>query len=251
MTVPANISPFGRWLTRVAPIEPEETRAVLAAFGLFFFMWAGYFAVRPLRDTIGTIIGRDATANLWMVTWAASLLDQGFATPPDTKGTGIKLPDIAVSPYATRVAQRAGFVQLARGATATVPLVTPTTTEPAKSEQPTAAATTTAVTKDDGGGLLTLSNVLLVLVVVLFVAVLLRRRAVKRQRARRIARQRARAKALRSGSLPVVDGRYRTGQRLGPPVESQVRVKRGPDYIDLTTDEPVRSTGRGRGRRSR
>jgi AAA family ATP:ADP antiporter len=74
MTVPAKISPFGRWLTRVAPIEPEETRAVLAAFGLFFFMWAGYFAVRPLRDTIGTIIGRDATANLWMVTWAASLL---------------------------------------------------------------------------------------------------------------------------------------------------------------------------------
>src|SRR3954469_1335382 len=74
MTAPATTSPFGRWLTRVAPIEPEETRAVIAAFGLFFFMWAGYFAVRPLRDTIGTIIGRDATANLWMVTWAASPL---------------------------------------------------------------------------------------------------------------------------------------------------------------------------------
>ena len=59
----------------------------------------------------------------------------------------------------------------------------------------------------------------------LAVCVVLRRRAVKRQRARRIARQRARAKAMRSGSLPVVDGRYRTGTRVGPPVESHVRVE--------------------------
>ena len=67
----------------------------------------------------------------------------------------------------------------------------------------------------------------------------LRRRAVKRQRARRIARQRARAKAMRSGSLPVVDGRYRTGTRVGPPLESHVRVER--TYIDLTeTNEPSR-----------
>jgi len=55
---------------------------------------------------------------------------------------------------------------------------------------------------------------------------------VKQQRARRIARQRARAKAMRSGSLPVVDGRYRTGMRVGPPLESQVKVKR--TMIDLT-----------------
>jgi ATP:ADP antiporter, AAA family len=68
------ISPLGRLLSRIAPIEPQETRAVIAAFGLFFFMWAGYFAVRPLRETIGTILGRDTTANLWMATWAASLL---------------------------------------------------------------------------------------------------------------------------------------------------------------------------------
>jgi hypothetical protein len=84
---------------------------------------------------------------------------------------------------------------------------------------------------------------------VLFVAVLLRRRAVKRQRQRRIERQRARAKAMRSGSLPVVDGRYRTGTRLGPPVESQVRVRKGRGYIDLTKDEPIRSTSRGTARR--
>jgi hypothetical protein len=96
---------------------------------------------------------------------------------------------------------------------------------------------------------LTLSHLLLVLVPVLFVAVVLRRRAVRRRRARRIARQRARTKAMRSGSLPIVDGRYRTGTRLGPPVESQVRVERTRSYIDLTKDEPIRSTARRPARR--
>jgi len=86
-----------------------------------------------------------------------------------------------------------------------------------------------------GGGLLTPTRVALLLVVALAVCVVLRRRAVKRQRARRIARQRARAKAMRSGSLPVVDGRYRAGTRVGQPVESRVRVKR--NYIDLTQDD--------------
>ena len=94
-----------------------------------------------------------------------------------------------------------------------------------------------------------MSHLVLVLVPVLFVAVVLRRRAVKRRRARRSARRRARAKAMRSGSLPIVDGRYRTGTRLGPPVESQVRVQRGRSYIDLTKDEPIRSTARGPARR--
>ncbi|HEY5807775.1 MAG TPA: Npt1/Npt2 family nucleotide transporter [Povalibacter sp.] len=63
-----------RLVSWLAPVEPRETRAVVAAFGLFFFMWAGYFAVRPLRETIGTIIGRDKVADLWVVTWIVSLL---------------------------------------------------------------------------------------------------------------------------------------------------------------------------------
>jgi hypothetical protein len=29
---------------------------------------------------------------------------------------------------------------------------------------------------------------------------------------------------MRRGTLPVVDGKYRTGTRLGPPVESHVSV---------------------------
>src|SRR5262245_46205017 len=67
-------SALGRILSRVATNEPRETSAVVSAFLLFFFMWAGYFAVRPVRETIGTIIGRDQTADLWIVTSIASIL---------------------------------------------------------------------------------------------------------------------------------------------------------------------------------
>jgi AAA family ATP:ADP antiporter len=61
-------------LSRLAPIKPEETAAVVAAFFLFFFMWSGYFAVRPVRETIGTIMGRDKTADIWIITSIASVL---------------------------------------------------------------------------------------------------------------------------------------------------------------------------------
>jgi AAA family ATP:ADP antiporter len=48
--------------------------AVIAAFFLFFFMLSGYFAVRPVRETIGTIIGTDHLARIWIVTSIASVL---------------------------------------------------------------------------------------------------------------------------------------------------------------------------------
>ncbi len=69
----------------------------------------------------------------------------------------------------------------------------------------------------------TFAIVVLLLAIVL---VLLRRRAVRRQRARRIAQRKARASAMRRGSLQVVDGRYRIGDRTGPPLESHVRLHR-------------------------
>ena len=47
---------------------------------------------------------------------------------------------------------------------------------------------------------------------------------------------------MRSGSLPVVDGKYRTGTRLGQPVESAVRVARSD--IDLTELERAELEGR-------
>jgi len=37
-------------------------------------MWGGYFAVRPVRETIGTLLGREQTANLWIFTSIASVL---------------------------------------------------------------------------------------------------------------------------------------------------------------------------------
>src|SRR5690606_37689070 len=65
---------LGRALARIAPVEPGETRAVVAAFTLFFFMWAGYFAVRPVRETIGTLLGGAQVANLWIFTAIGSVL---------------------------------------------------------------------------------------------------------------------------------------------------------------------------------
>jgi ATP:ADP antiporter, AAA family len=65
---------LARVLGRLAPVEPQETAAVVAAFFLFFFVMAGYFMVRPVRDTIGTLIERDKLADVWLITWIVSLL---------------------------------------------------------------------------------------------------------------------------------------------------------------------------------
>jgi AAA family ATP:ADP antiporter len=64
---------LGRLLSRVAPIEPREVPAVVAAFCLFFCVFAGYFAVRPVRETIGTVLGKERVADIWVITWIASL----------------------------------------------------------------------------------------------------------------------------------------------------------------------------------
>ena len=64
---------LARILGRGADIDAKELPAVLAAFVLFFFIFAGYFAVRPVRETAGTILGRERVANLFLVTWVASI----------------------------------------------------------------------------------------------------------------------------------------------------------------------------------
>ncbi|MFO1456224.1 MAG: hypothetical protein U1F18_08255 [Steroidobacteraceae bacterium] len=53
---------------KYAKVEPRESAAVLAAFFLFFFVLGDYFAVRPVRETIATILGRDRVADLWLYT---------------------------------------------------------------------------------------------------------------------------------------------------------------------------------------
>jgi AAA family ATP:ADP antiporter len=57
-----------RYLVRLVRVEPRETAAVVAAFCLFFFVLGSYFAVRPVRETVATLLGRERVADLWLYT---------------------------------------------------------------------------------------------------------------------------------------------------------------------------------------
>lgn len=65
--------PLARLLKRVADVEPDEVGAVVTAFLLFFCVLGGYFMVRPVRETVGTILGPERVADLFVVTWVASV----------------------------------------------------------------------------------------------------------------------------------------------------------------------------------
>jgi AAA family ATP:ADP antiporter len=56
------------------PVGGTEARVVIIGFMLLFCVLGGYFAVRPVRETIGTILGREATQNLWMFTAIFAIL---------------------------------------------------------------------------------------------------------------------------------------------------------------------------------
>ncbi len=62
-----------RIFSTVSAVERHEVPTVVIAFFLFFCVLGGYFAVRPVRETMGTILGRDRVANLWLATWIVSL----------------------------------------------------------------------------------------------------------------------------------------------------------------------------------
>jgi AAA family ATP:ADP antiporter len=64
---------IGRIFSTLTIVERHELPSVVTAFFLFFCVLGGYFAVRPVRETVGTILGRDRVANLWLATWIASL----------------------------------------------------------------------------------------------------------------------------------------------------------------------------------
>jgi AAA family ATP:ADP antiporter len=65
--------PGTRLLQRAADVQPNETVAVITSFLLFFCVLGGYFAVRPVRETVGTILGDERTADLFGVVWIVSL----------------------------------------------------------------------------------------------------------------------------------------------------------------------------------
>ncbi len=64
---------LGRLLGKAARIEPNEVQSVVTSVLLFFCVLGGYFAVRPVRETVGTILGADRVSDLYVVTWIVSL----------------------------------------------------------------------------------------------------------------------------------------------------------------------------------
>jgi len=64
----AETTALQRVLVRFSRVEPRETAAVVAAFCLFFFVLGSYFAVRPVGETVATLLGRDRVADLWLYT---------------------------------------------------------------------------------------------------------------------------------------------------------------------------------------
>jgi AAA family ATP:ADP antiporter len=72
-TTPALLKPLARLLGRSANVEAHEISAVVAAFSVFFCVQGGYFAVRPVRETIGTILGSEQVSHLWLFTSVGSI----------------------------------------------------------------------------------------------------------------------------------------------------------------------------------
>jgi len=71
--VTSDSRPFvARWRALLGS-APGDGPLLVAAFGLFFCLLGGYFAVRPVRETVGTLLGNEAVAQLWTVVWIASL----------------------------------------------------------------------------------------------------------------------------------------------------------------------------------
>jgi D-alanyl-D-alanine carboxypeptidase (penicillin-binding protein 5/6) len=171
--------------------------------------------------------------------WAMKLLDVGFALTPG-HGTGVTLPPVRVTTFASRALQVAAMQRLATGSVTPASAPSPTEAVATSTPKPAAQLASSAKsaasaervaadsTKKGGGrgGVSTKTKVILLVVFILATLYLLRVRAVRRARARRLARRRATRSMMRRGGLPVVDGRYRTGTRVGKPVESNVQIRR-------------------------
>src|SRR3984885_8090165 len=70
--------PLQRWLVRLlamaAEVEPYERRAVLLAFMCNFVLLGSYYILRPVRDTVATVIGVGQLQNLFTATFLGTLL---------------------------------------------------------------------------------------------------------------------------------------------------------------------------------
>lgn len=63
-----------RWIGRVVDARPDELPALLAGFAMFFCLFAGYFMLRPIRETMGITAGVDKLQWLFTATFVAMLL---------------------------------------------------------------------------------------------------------------------------------------------------------------------------------
>jgi ATP:ADP antiporter, AAA family len=61
-------------LNRIAHIEPHERRAVALAFACYFMLFASYYILRPIRDTIATMTGVEHLQWLFTGTFVGSLI---------------------------------------------------------------------------------------------------------------------------------------------------------------------------------
>ncbi len=181
-------------------------------------------ATRNGRTMIGVVFGTWDDSG-----WSSYLLDVGFGT---TDSNGETLPPVRAVTADARLAAYTGMpkafgVPALTAATATTtppPTASSTSTttttkspegdsvKPPDSGSDNAAATTAAATTDgdSGGGfslgaIFNLRNFVIVVFVILLTLFLLRRRAVRRQRARRIARQKRMHEIRRRRMIDVVD----------------------------------------------
>ena len=68
---PAN--PLLRGIVRLFNVEEQEAPAVLAGLSMFFFLFTGYFMLRPVRETMGVAGGVENLQWLFTATFVATL----------------------------------------------------------------------------------------------------------------------------------------------------------------------------------
>ncbi|HYB38803.1 MAG TPA: MFS transporter [Mycobacterium sp.] len=61
------------WLARLFGVERDEVGAVVAGFAMFFLLFAGYFMLRPVRETMGIVGGVQNLQWLFTGTFLATL----------------------------------------------------------------------------------------------------------------------------------------------------------------------------------
>ena len=185
-------------------------------------------AARNGRSCIAVVMGTwDDTG------WAGRLLDQCFATAAGAAGTGEHLPPVRIATLDLRhrafegLPGALGRPALAAGGVAGGGAA-PSHPPP---ENGVAPETTLPVTTREGiygglslGGIFSLRTVALGLVAFGLILFVLRRRAVRRQRARRLARQRAMAEARRRRMIDIVEPHESGGTRHVRVADQRPRV---------------------------